>query len=100
MNLTGENRSTRGKSCLSATLSITNPTWTNLGSNQLKMLFSSVNICFALLVASTLWRREVCHVEMMLNEVDHLAESILHVFRLSRRQNCMNSSRADTDHFP
>jgi hypothetical protein len=33
MKLTGENRSTRGKTCPSATLSITNPTWTDPGSN-------------------------------------------------------------------
>jgi hypothetical protein len=33
MRLTGENRSTRGKTCPSATLSTTNPTWTDPGSN-------------------------------------------------------------------
>jgi hypothetical protein len=33
MKLTGENRSTRGETCPSATLSTTNPTWTNPGSN-------------------------------------------------------------------
>jgi hypothetical protein len=33
MKLTGENRSTRGKPCPSATLSTTNPTWTDPGSN-------------------------------------------------------------------
>jgi hypothetical protein len=33
MKLTGENRRTRGKNCPSATLSTTNPTWTDLGSN-------------------------------------------------------------------
>jgi hypothetical protein len=33
MKLTGENRSTRGKTCPSATLSTTNPTWTDLESN-------------------------------------------------------------------
>jgi hypothetical protein len=33
MKLTGENRRTRGKTCPSATLSITNPTWTDPGSN-------------------------------------------------------------------
>jgi hypothetical protein len=33
MKLTGESRSTRGKTCLSATLSTTNPTWTDPGSN-------------------------------------------------------------------
>jgi hypothetical protein len=33
MKLTGENRSTRGKTCPSVTLSITNPTWTDPGSN-------------------------------------------------------------------
>jgi hypothetical protein len=33
MKLTGENRSTRGKTCPSATLSTTHPTWTDLGSN-------------------------------------------------------------------
>jgi hypothetical protein len=33
MKLTGENRSTRGKTCPSATLSTTNPTWTDPGSN-------------------------------------------------------------------
>jgi hypothetical protein len=33
MKLTGENRSTRRETCLSATLSTINPTWTNLGSN-------------------------------------------------------------------
>jgi hypothetical protein len=32
MKLTGENRSTRGKACPSATLSATNPTWTDQGS--------------------------------------------------------------------
>jgi hypothetical protein len=33
MKLTGENRSTRGKTCPSATLSTTNLTWTERGSN-------------------------------------------------------------------
>jgi hypothetical protein len=33
MKLTGENRSTRGKTCFSATLSTTNPTWNDPGSN-------------------------------------------------------------------
>jgi hypothetical protein len=33
MKLTGENRSTGGKTCPSATLSTTNPTWTDPGSN-------------------------------------------------------------------
>jgi hypothetical protein len=33
MKLTGENQSTRIKTCPSATLSTTNPTWTNSGSN-------------------------------------------------------------------
>jgi hypothetical protein len=33
MKLTGKNRSIRGKTCPSATLSTTNPTWTDLGSN-------------------------------------------------------------------
>jgi hypothetical protein len=33
MNLAGENRSTRGKTCPSANLSTTNSTWTDLGSN-------------------------------------------------------------------
>jgi hypothetical protein len=33
MKLTGKNRSTRGNTCLSATLSTTNPTWTHPGSN-------------------------------------------------------------------
>jgi hypothetical protein len=33
MKLTGENRSTRGQTCSSATLSTTNPTWTNPGLN-------------------------------------------------------------------
>jgi hypothetical protein len=33
MKLTGENRSTRGKTCSSATLSTTNPAWTDPGSN-------------------------------------------------------------------
>jgi hypothetical protein len=33
MKLTGENRSTRGKTCPSVTLSTTNPTWTDPGSN-------------------------------------------------------------------
>jgi hypothetical protein len=33
MKLTGENRSTRGKTCPSAALSTTNPTWTDWGSN-------------------------------------------------------------------
>ena len=33
MKLTGENRKTREKSCPSATLSKTNPTWTDPGSN-------------------------------------------------------------------
>jgi hypothetical protein len=33
MKLTGENRSPRGKTCPSATLSTTNPTWTDPGSN-------------------------------------------------------------------
>jgi hypothetical protein len=32
MELTGENRSIRGKTCPSAILSTTNPTWTNPGS--------------------------------------------------------------------
>jgi hypothetical protein len=33
MKLTGENRRTRGKTCPNATLSTTNPTWTETGSN-------------------------------------------------------------------
>jgi hypothetical protein len=33
MKLTGENRSTGGKTCPIATLSTTNPTWTDPGSN-------------------------------------------------------------------
>jgi hypothetical protein len=33
MILTGGNRRTRRKTCPSATLSTTNPTWTNLGAN-------------------------------------------------------------------
>jgi hypothetical protein len=33
MKLTGENRSIRGKTCPSATLSTTNPTWTDPASN-------------------------------------------------------------------
>jgi hypothetical protein len=33
MKLTGENRRTRGNTCPSATLSTTNPTWTDPGSN-------------------------------------------------------------------
>jgi hypothetical protein len=33
MKLTGENRRTRGKTCPSSTLSTTNPTWTDPGSN-------------------------------------------------------------------
>jgi hypothetical protein len=33
MKLTGENRSTRGKTCPSATLSTTNPTWADPGWN-------------------------------------------------------------------
>jgi hypothetical protein len=32
MKLTGENRSARGKTCPSAILSTTNPTWTDPGS--------------------------------------------------------------------
>jgi hypothetical protein len=36
MKLTGENRSTRGKTCPSATLSTTNPTWTDPGSNLVR----------------------------------------------------------------
>jgi hypothetical protein len=34
MILTGENRRTRRKTCTSATLSITNPTYTALGANK------------------------------------------------------------------
>jgi hypothetical protein len=34
MKLTGENRSTRGKTCPSTTLSTTNPTWTDQGSDS------------------------------------------------------------------
>jgi hypothetical protein len=33
MKVTWENRSTRGKTCPSAILSTTNPTWTDPGSN-------------------------------------------------------------------
>jgi hypothetical protein len=33
MKFTGEDRSIRGKTCPSATLSTTNPTWTEPGSN-------------------------------------------------------------------
>jgi hypothetical protein len=33
MKLTGENRSTWGKTCPNATLSTKNPTWTDPGSN-------------------------------------------------------------------
>jgi hypothetical protein len=34
MKLTAENRSTRGKTCSNATLSTTNPTWNDPGSNS------------------------------------------------------------------
>jgi hypothetical protein len=34
MKMTGENRSTRGKTRPSATLSTTNPTWTDPGSKK------------------------------------------------------------------
>jgi hypothetical protein len=34
MKLTGENRQPREKTCPSATLSTTNPTWTDPGSNS------------------------------------------------------------------
>jgi hypothetical protein len=34
MKLTGENQSTRGKTCPDATLSTTNPTWIDPGSNS------------------------------------------------------------------
>jgi hypothetical protein len=37
MKLTGENRSTQGKTCPSATLSTTNPTWTDLGWNPVRV---------------------------------------------------------------
>jgi hypothetical protein len=33
MKFTGENHSTRGETCPSVTLSTTNPTWTDPGSN-------------------------------------------------------------------
>jgi hypothetical protein len=33
MKVTGENRSTEGEICPSATLTTTNPTWTDPGSN-------------------------------------------------------------------
>jgi hypothetical protein len=33
MKFIGENRNSRGKTCPSATLSITNPTWIDTGSN-------------------------------------------------------------------
>jgi hypothetical protein len=39
MKLTGENRSTRGKTCPSATLSTTNPTWTEPGSNPVTRIY-------------------------------------------------------------
>jgi hypothetical protein len=38
MKLTGENRSTRGKTCPSATLSTTNLTWTDPGSNLVPLI--------------------------------------------------------------
>ena len=34
MEMTGENRSTGGETCHSATLSITNPTWTDPGYKE------------------------------------------------------------------
>jgi hypothetical protein len=43
MKLTGENGSTRGKTCHSATLSTTNPTWTDLGSNQIHEFTAELN---------------------------------------------------------
>jgi hypothetical protein len=39
MNLTGENRSTREKTCPSATLSTTNPRWTDPGYPRVKSRF-------------------------------------------------------------
>jgi hypothetical protein len=54
MKLTGENRSTRRETCPSATLSTTNPTWTDLGSNPglrcgtVDVLFNTVQFLQAL----------------------------------------------------
>jgi hypothetical protein len=48
MKLTGENRSTQGKTCPSAILSTTNPTWSEPGSNPglrgVHILVHNINI--------------------------------------------------------
>jgi hypothetical protein len=49
MKLTGENRSTRGKTCPSSTLSTTNPTRTDPGSNPANRL-SHATACISRLV--------------------------------------------------
>jgi hypothetical protein len=50
MKLTGENRSTRGETCPSVTLSTTNPTWTDPGSKSLTHAFNAqISVIFELL---------------------------------------------------
>ena len=43
MKLTRENRSTRGKTCPSITLSTANPTWTDPGSNPMALTTIQIN---------------------------------------------------------
>jgi hypothetical protein len=56
MKLTGENRSTRGKTCPSATLSTTNPIWTDPGSNP------ATNCLIHGTATFTLYLGLLCHV--------------------------------------
>jgi hypothetical protein len=58
MKLTGVNRSTRGETCPSATLSTTNPTWTDLGSNP-GLRGGRINFLYILLIYNTVLKQHI-----------------------------------------
>ena len=106
MKLTGENRSTRGKTCPSATLSTTNPTWTDPGLNpDLRgerpatnrqshgtalhgMLQGKLHLCYLLtdikylnILTSVTVRSNICYVKIF-NSVPHSQKTATSMFRV------------------
>jgi hypothetical protein len=53
MKLTGENRKTRGKTCPNATLSTTNPTWTDPESNRRLTAWAMARTCPSATLSTT-----------------------------------------------
>jgi hypothetical protein len=93
MKLTGENRSTRGKTCSSATLSSTNPTWTGPASKpglrggrpatKLKTLTSRPVVFCVLLKRDVLWNGQKLHLRGPLTDLFYANRKFRHVTYLA-----------------